>query len=481
MKNLRLTLFLLAFAGLGLAFSGCSPKGCTDPTADNYDPDAKKDDGSCSYDGGFTGVVTITDDGSGIGTTTWTKDKIYLLDGFCFVNDGQTLTIEPGTVIKGKAGAGADASALIVARGGTLLAEGTASEPIIFTAATDKISDPNDIPAGTNGLWGGLIVLGKAILNSAPGETAIEGIPTSEPRGLYGGSDDTDNSGKLSYISIRYGGTDIGAGNEINGLTLGGVGSGTTINHIEIFSNADDGMEIFGGAPQIKYIVSAFCGDDGFDYDEGFRGKGQFWLAVQGAVGDRGGEHDGGTSPEDGTPYAHPVIYNATYIGRGAAQGTRACTFRDNAGGEYHNSIWVEYAKGIDIENLASGEDSYNRFNAGTLVLENNVFYNVAGNVADDIFKIEGPGSDATDSLAAVAALKNYFSSASNSVADPGISVTRTGTDGGISSFNPIPSNTMSATSATDTWYDAAAYKGAFGTTNWLLGWTALDELGLVE
>ena len=129
--------------------------------------------------------------------------------------------------------------------------------------------DPLDgsIPYTTKGQWGGLILLGNARLNSVPGESAIEGIPTSEPRGLYGGDNDEDNSGMLAYISVRHGGTDIGAGNEINGVTYGGVGSATSVEYIEVISNADDGMEFFGGTVCVKHALVAFCGDDGFDYD----------------------------------------------------------------------------------------------------------------------------------------------------------------------------------------------------------------------
>ena len=253
-------------------------------------------------------TVTITDNGNGTGTTTWTKDNTYILDGLVFVNSGQTLTIEPGTVIKGKPGQTTDASALIVARGGKINAAGTAEEPIIFTAEQDDLANPFDIPAGTKGLWGGVIILGNAQLNSTPGESAIEGIPTTEPRGLYGAIDtdgDTipdsfnnlDNSGTFTYCSIRYGGTDIGAGNEINGLTLGGVGRLTTIHHVEVIFNKDDGIEFFGGNVNTSHMIAAFCGDDSYDYDEGFRGKGQFWFVIQAdSIGDRGGEHDGGTS-----------------------------------------------------------------------------------------------------------------------------------------------------------------------------------------
>ncbi|MCK4663748.1 MAG: hypothetical protein KAT68_12830 [Bacteroidales bacterium] len=323
---------------------------------------------------------TITDNGNGTGTVTWVKSKTYILNGLVFVNNGQILTIEAGTVIKGMPGQGENASALIIARGGKIIAEGNESEPIIFTSIDDDLK--GSVSTFARGSWGGIIILGKAQLNSSPGETAIEGIPTDEPRGIYGGNDNNDDSGILKYVSIRHGGTDIGEGNEINGLTLGGVGNQTVIEFIEVISNKDDGIEFFGGTPQIKHIVVAFCADDSFDYDEGFCGKGQFWFAIQDHdEGDRIGEHDGGTDPENGTPYATPEIYNATYIGRGADAGKRIITFRDNAGGTYANSIFLSQTKGIDIELLASGECSYKRFQVQQLIVKNNIFYNVAENI----------------------------------------------------------------------------------------------------
>ena len=410
-------------------------------------------------------VVTITDNGSGIGTQHWTADKTYVLDGFCFVNNGQTLTIDQGTVIKGKSGQGAAASALIVARGGKIMAEGTASKPIIFTAEADNLNGSVDLNA--RGLWGGVILLGKARLNTQPSEQQIEGIPTTEARGAYGGTDDTDNSGILKYVSIRHGGTDIGAGNEINGLTLGAVGSGTTIDYIEILSNSDDGIECFGGTPNIKHILINNCADDGLDYDQGFRGNVQFYCVLGANDGNRCGEHDGGTTPEDGTPYATPTIYNVTYIGVASNTNNKLITFRDNAGGYYYNSIFVNCYKGIDIEKLASGEDSYNRYSNGELKIENNVFYNIAGqtdlNNNENDFLFAGGDSASIASNNCNSNLANYFS-AHNEVADPG-----------ISKSNPVPTNPQTTNLAPypGNFFESVNYKGAFGTTNWAQGWTA--------
>ena len=200
MKTKNLLLVAVITIGLGSLLTSCSKKeGCTDLTAENYSADAEKDDGSCTY--AVTPVlpasntITVADNGSGTGTTTWTNDNIYLLDGFVFVNSGQTLTIQPGTVIKGKPGTGANASALIVAKGGVINACGTVTQPIIFTFEADPLD--GSVPMTTTGQWGGLMLLGDAVLNTVPSSQNIEGIPTSETRGSYGGANDADNSGTL--------------------------------------------------------------------------------------------------------------------------------------------------------------------------------------------------------------------------------------------------------------------------------------------
>lgn len=219
--------------------------------------------------------------------TEWSADKTYILGGRITVEADATLTIQPGTVIKGEAGTGANATALLIARGGTLLAEGTATAPIIFTSVADEIT-PEDVAAGNfaspnldpdiNGLWGGVIVLGNATISASNdndedlNEVQIEGIPATDTNGLYGGADDSDNSGIISHISIRHGGSNIGAGNEINGLTLGGVGSGTTINNVEVVANQDDGIEWFGGTVSVDDVVVWNAGDDAIDSDQAWAG-----------------------------------------------------------------------------------------------------------------------------------------------------------------------------------------------------------------
>lgn len=256
------------------------------------------------------------------GEATWSKDSVYILGGRITVLDGATLTIEAGTIIKGQAGTGANATALLVARGGKLMAEGTADAPIIFTSVADEIM-PADIAAGNvgspnldpdiDGLWGGVIVLGKATIsasnnNGDQSEVQIEGIPTSDSNGLYGGNQDDDNSGVLKYLSIRHGGTNIGAGNEINGLTLGGVGSGTIIENIEIVANQDDGIEWFGGTVNTKNVVVWNTGDDGIDTDQSWAGTLDNFIVL--AATGHAFELDG---PE-GTFEAGHVIQNGTIV-----------------------------------------------------------------------------------------------------------------------------------------------------------------------
>ncbi|MFK7970426.1 MAG: T9SS type A sorting domain-containing protein [Bacteroidia bacterium] len=430
-------------------------------------------------------------------TVTWTKDNVYFLTERVFVDSGAVLNIEAGTVVRGNPGTGSNATALIVARGGQIFARGSYFDPIIFTAANDDLANPVDIRPGTKGLWGGLIILGNASLNSTPGSTEIEGLPSGDARSQYGAfpngdTNDDDNSGVINYVSIRYGGASIAPNNDINGLTLGGVGRGTTVDYVEVIFNFDDGVEFFGGTVNTKHLLVAFCGDDSYDYDEGFRGKGQFWVAIQSdTTGDRCGEHDGGTKPETAQPYATPEIYNATYIGRGGGSGKRMITFRDNAGGVYCNSIFVDQDKGIDIEILGTGTDCYDRYKAGELKLENNIFWNVGGNAPLEIFKMSPDKfNGAPDSLQVVSSSENdiqmYFANANNINQDPLFgSLTSNSRAIGQNALDLRPSSagpayTTSLTPYSDPWFTPVNYKGAFAEHGsfWIRGWTFMEQLG---
>jgi hypothetical protein len=341
--------------------------------------------------------ILISDMGTGTGTTTWTCDNTYILDGYVFVQNGQALTIEAGTVVKGAPGSGADAAAMIVAKGGQIFAEGTADCPIIFTFDGDPLD--GSVSYDTRGQWGGLIVLGDATTNFGSA-AQVEGIPSDNDQAAYGGDNDEDNSGVLAYVSIRHGGTQLGAANEINGLTLAGVGSGTTIHHVEVVSNLDDGIEFFGGSVTVNDALVAFCGDDSFDWDQGYHGTGMNWLAIQdqpGEEGDRGGELDGddsddGNVSDDEMPFATPTVTGWTVVGVGGNQGL---LFRNGTGGHVSNGLLCNTSEGIEIEDKADEvEDAYERWMAGDLTLSNIV---VTGGV--DALDYDGDATDGDDML----------------------------------------------------------------------------------
>ena len=443
--------------GMGLVLgASIFATSCSDD--DSSEPTTPLTCDTCDVDPGTGGtvdeveIITVT---GATGTTTWTKDNIYVLDGLVFVEEGTVLTIEAGTIIKGNDGAGTESSALVVAMGGKIMANGTASEPIIFTSIADNITKENGVTvegnvltADNNGLWGGVIVLGKApITNNVT--RSIEGIDTKETRAQYGGNDVNDNSGVLSYISIRHGGTDIGEGNEINGLTLGGVGAGTTIQYVEVYANADDGIEFFGGTAQVKYAVVTNCGDESFDYDEGWSGKGQFWFTSLVDNSDRAGEHDGGFKGAfTALPESKPEMRNVTYVGHNKS-GKQAIVFKEYAGGTYKNMIITDFEKGVQIEDLAEGEgdDCRVQLEEGDMMFDNVSFQGVSG---DKFFY-------STGDVATHSNIKNVTESE----------------NAGITAANPVPASQVAGgTFAADDFFQVAAYRGAFDGSNWAQGWT---------
>ena len=275
--------------------------------------------------------------------TTWETGRIYILSGRIAVTAGNTLTIQPGVIVKGEVGTGSNATALVVARGAKINAVGTASAPIIFTTVADEITpgqiaSPNLDPV-LSGLWGGLIVLGNAKGSFAGDvkEIQIEGIPPSDTNGLYGGDNDQDNSGTIKYISIRHGGANIGEGNEINGLTLGGVGSGTVIENVEVVANQDDGIEWFGGAVSVKNALVWNAGDDAIDTDQAWSGTLDNFIVITGGETDHALEIDG---PEGSALGAH-TIKNGTIKGNGVAE---LGDFRDGARGTFENIYFFGFA-----------------------------------------------------------------------------------------------------------------------------------------
>ena len=365
---MKKTLTLVAAASaLTLSFSSCQKKGCTDQTALNYSESAKKDDGSCVYAPAENEVV-VTENVTA--NTTWTADKIWILGSRIAVTSGVTLTIEPGTIIKGQAGTGANATALIIARGAKINAVGTAAAPIIFTSIADEIqpgqiASPNLDPT-LSGLWGGLMIMGNAPISADAASVQIEGIPASDPNGLYGGSDAADNSGVVKFISIRHGGANIGEGNEINGLTLGGVGNGTVIENVEVVANQDDGIEFFCGTVNVTNALVWNAGDDAIDTDQAWAGTLNNFIVVCGDQTDHALEIDG---PE-GSLLAGHTLTNGTVKGNDASE---LGDFRSSARGDFNNIYFFGFpdpaTDGRGDFSLSSGTDA--TFAAGDLTFSN--------------------------------------------------------------------------------------------------------------
>jgi hypothetical protein len=302
---------------------------------------------------------------------TWTNDQIYILDRKVVVQDGVTLTIEPGTIIKGRAGQGSLSSALIVAQGGKIMAEGTPQQPIIFTSESDNIScgetSGTNLDENNRGLWGGLLIMGYApcSLSGDVESTQIEGIPADDTFGLYGGTDPNDDSGVLSYVSIRHGGTLIGDGNEINGLTLGGVGAGTTIDNIEVVANVDDGIEFFGGTVNATNILIWSAGDDSIDVDQAYSGTIDNVVVILGDNSDHAFEIDG---PE-GSLEGEYTLQNVTMKGNLVTANGEYADYRSRAMGANNNIYAFGFKDSSDVE--LDNDAVAQNYNSGILSFSN--------------------------------------------------------------------------------------------------------------
>jgi hypothetical protein len=332
MKNLILFIVIL------FTFNSCVEKDkCLGVVCQN---------GQICFDGTCLGSQTNVLVNSNISeNTTWTNNNVYELSGRIVVEAGVILTIEAGTIIKGQAGTGNNSSVLIVSRNAKLNAIGSQTLPIIFTSIADEITteqvnngnfvSPN-LGNDASGLWGGLIILGNAPISASSNEIQIEGIPTTDPNGLYGGNISNDNSGIIKYVSIRHGGTNIGNGNEINGLTLGGVGSETIIDNIEIIANQDDGIEFFGGTVNVSNLIVVNSSDDAIDTDQSWSGTLDNFIVICGAATDHSLEIDGA----EGVMIASNNIKNGSIKGSSSAE---LADFRSCAVGTFENIFFFGF------------------------------------------------------------------------------------------------------------------------------------------
>jgi hypothetical protein len=337
---------------------------------------------------------TVTLVPSTIASNTVLAANISYIHAFqVFVQSGVTFTIPAGTTIFAlPVPTGIAAPALVVLKGGMLMATGSATMPITFTsvlaesalvssATPSTDSNENAITLGERGKWGSLILLGNAPTNVGT-TTQIEGITGY----TYGGTNPTESSGSLQYVRVcRHGGAIVGANNEINGITFGGGGSGTTVASCEVAYNADDGFEFFGGTVNVKYLSVLFAGDDAFDTDDGYIGKNHLLFAMLGAVGNHGAEMDSRCAS---TPRSHPASYGMTVVGAGLAKGSATLpitfTHTDSSSTLLYVRVWQGGAV-VGSDNEINGMTSFGGGGSGTVVDHCEVAYN-----ADDAFEFLG-------------------------------------------------------------------------------------------
>ena len=456
MKNLFNMKRLAMLAGLALVITSTVFTGC------------KKDDDTEETTPGnvvnFTyttlGDGTIQLEGSTNQSVTLQSTKTYLLKGFVYVEDGGNLTIQPGTVIKGDK---ASKGTLIIKRGGKINAAGTATDPIVFTSA-EAVGSRNP------GDWGGVIICGKAPINLAGGEGQIEGGPDA----LYGGTDAADNSGVFKYVRIEYAGIPFQPNQEINGLTLGGVGNGTTIDYVQVSYSGDDAFEMFGGTVNIKHLVSFKTTDDDLDTDNGFIGKVQFAVVLRDAniadvSGSNGFESDNDANGSALTPQTKAIFSNISVFG--PKQDTadvvnsnfkRGAHLRRNTSTCIYNSLIAGFPIGL----LVDGSASEGNASADVLQVRNTV---IAG-CNTPLATASGSGFD----IAAWynnAAYGNSIQYSSAGIANAPYSATPDFLPAGgsvlLSGADFTPANLSGL--------EVVTYRGAFGTTDWTSGWANWD------
>jgi hypothetical protein len=424
-----------------------------------------------------------------LANTTWYKTNVYLLHGLVHVLAPATLTIEPGTVIKGVSQGGItngeQTSALFVTAGAKLHAVGTPTQPIIFTTEFDNTDDPTDLGIYERGLWGGVVVMGNAVLNTSstgagnvasPKYDVFEGLPDNQINGQnvyrFGGNNDADNSGEIEYVSIRHGGYVIANNKELNGLSMCALGSGTTIDHVEAYAIADDGFEWFGGTVNTKYLVSAFNDDDCFDTDQGYRGKNQFWFAIQENVKrDNGGEWNGEPNgiAVSNAPFANFQVYNATWVGPGAGVATNSNNglfIREYSAPRVFNSILTDFNNNGGTVGIKMDTKSGGMLAAGLLTVQETIingFTTVSDANSAPLF------TNPALSNSTVNPLLVSISRDTNHLLDPRLQAGSPALVSGITAPN-------------DGFYTPVSFKGAFDNqTLWMRGWTALDAYGYLS
>jgi hypothetical protein len=391
------------------------------------------------------------------------SEKTWLLKGLVTVKAGATITINKGTTIQGD---NASKAILLIEPGAKIVAEGTADEPIVFTSqAAEGSKKPGD--------WGGLVVLGNAPVNFPGGKGNIEGILKTVSGTSYGGTDPNDNSGVLKYVRVEYAGIILSQDNEVNGITFGGVGSGTTVDYVQVRQALDDCFEFFGGTVNAKHLVCQRNQDDGFDFDNGYTGKLQFLVLQQDPVHvgeDNGIESDNDAQGSGNLPLTNPQVYNVTLCGKNADVDNAqfGMLIRKNSRGTFANMVVTGFESSLDIRDATGKALKAPVAGEPQLDIMSSIFFNTKGNgVLDNVAYAEtggaAPNKDNDDGFDEVLFVKKLEKQ--NKVAfDPAIDC-----------FNPTapafgPSASISdgaATPPNDGFFDVTAkYLGAFKDTN---------------
>lgn len=443
---------------------------------------------SCKDDSNDPTPVTPNNDTTvvlqgNLSTMTLVDTVQYLLKGYVFVQSGQTLTIPAGTIIKGDK---ASKGTLVIAKGGKLMAEGTVSKPIIFTS---KLA-PGERDKGD---WGGIILLGNANVNQD--NPAIEGV---SPAVNFGSRNttafDSESSGVLRFVRIEFAGIALSPNNEINGLTMGGVGSGTVIENVQVSYSGDDAFEWFGGTVNAKNIVSLGAWDDDFDTDFGFTGKVQFALSVRDPFsadqsGSNSFESDNDASGTTALPKTAPVFSNISVFGprfdsTSAVSGNyqHAAHLRRNTATSIFNSVITGFPFGLRID----GKTTYDNYSAGLGEVKNNLIISLGNKAAPKPFM---GGTNLVDD-----SVKNYYTSGNPAgyVAYTNqLNYTALGIDvnlyNGKTPVYPTNPNFAVSTGAISSganftfsklgssFFTQVGFHGAFGATDWTDGWANFD------
>ena len=428
--------FLRRFAGVALlGLSGLAAACGDDEPTGPRDGDGDEDEQAV-----LSGVIS--------GTRTLSADTAYLLRGIVTVDSGAVLNIPAGTLIMGDYET--QPSALYVAVGGRIEANGSAAAPIVFTSSR---------PAGQRqpGDWAGVMINGRAQCNFTTTPCLSEGIQRP-----FGGDRNDDDSGTLAYVRIEYAGYEVSFGNEMNGLTLNGVGSGTDIHHIQVHRGLDDGIEWFGGSVDVKYAVVTGASDDSFDFSSGWVGRGQFWIVqADPNDADRGFEVDNNETDNDALPRTDWQVYNVTLVGRGtggtAGETPVGITLRRGTAGVIRNAIVLGYEVGLDIDNSST----FAQCATGALEVSNSIFF-------DNGAQNDGDADAETDCLDESSIFGvDPLLVAPYDLDSPDFRPSATG--------SPVLAG--AAVVPNDGFFDDVDYIGAVapGATPWYAGWTTTD------